>query len=68
MCLKLAKKTKTTKILVFITFSHLIMIEYKISFKMSGHNTLSRDDQFLTYWDIVPLGHERQYLGFLTFW
>ena len=68
LCLKLVKKAKTTKILVFITFNHLIMIQYKISFKVRGHITIFGDDQVLTYWNIFPWGHGSQYLGFPTFW
>ena len=44
------------------------MIQYKIFFKMKGHITIFRGYQFLRYWDIVPQGHEGQYLGFPTFW
>ena len=68
MCLELAKEAKTAKIWVFTTFNHLIMIQYKIFFKMKGHITIFRGYQFLRYWDIVPQGHEGQYLGFPTFW
>ena len=68
LCLKLAKKAKTAKILVFIIFNQLIMIQYQIPFKMRGHNTIFRDAQFLTYWATVLRGHDGQYLGFLTFW
>ena len=65
---KLAKKVQTAKILVFITFNHLIMIQYKISFKVRGHITIFGDGQVLTYWNIFPWGHGSQYLGFPTFW
>ena len=45
LCLELTKKAKTPK----TTFNYLIIIQYKISFKMRGHIAIFGDDQFLTY-------------------